>query len=342
VLKIPWGEYSEEEIQGIVYQYFLSLDYRVDWFHLEDKNKEKQMGCDLLCSKDKETIAIAVKKRPKSEDITQLQRLARKNYTKRIYLSVEKPTPSFRDSAKKYGEKIVTWEIGDFERLLRTEDQGLQILACIYYSNSDFVKVSVNFLTNLHSVTKVIDRQEIARNVSKPMPCLWQLKDLAVTMRKPVEILLSILEDPTFVKGVKSDASFVIFLKTLESLEWSMKSFVDIWTRMLKNDDSILRQTLLKYGNRSNWGDLWHFEDRVKTDTMYAPGTLKNHLGGLGKIEKKEYEKDEQKLSVSFKRRGIQYEPVPYLVNYIRESFLRGHFGLGLALENTIDQMFEL
>ena len=71
MLKIPWQNYQEEEIQGIIYQYFLSLNYKVDWFHLEDKHKERDMGCDLLCKKNGESIAIAVKKHPRASDTAQ-------------------------------------------------------------------------------------------------------------------------------------------------------------------------------------------------------------------------------------------------------------------------------
>jgi len=348
MLKIPWQNYQEEEIQGIIYQYFLSLNYKVDWFHLEDKHKERDMGCDLLCKKNGESIAIAVKKHPRASDTAQFRRLARKNYTKKIYLYVKTPTPEFRQSIRKYRNKVTIWQTVDLEKALRTTEVGLRILCCIYYSNSTFASMCFDFLSKLHNFTRSISQQDFSNHQkslsisSKPMSHLWQLKDRAVTIRKSIELLLSILECSEFYNGVTPQALFVIFIETLRNLTFSMKSFIEIWGRMLVKNNSILIQTIRKYGNRSNWGDLWSFEQRLKCDLMYAPGILKKHLTNLRKIDEQDYEEYEQKWSRIYKERGKTYEPTPFLADFIREDFLRGHFNLGLALENTVDQMFEL
>ena len=67
-MPIHWDKFSEIEVQGILYQHFISLDYKVDWIRMR-----------LSLQKERETIGVAVKKKPGITDYEQVKRLAQKN-----------------------------------------------------------------------------------------------------------------------------------------------------------------------------------------------------------------------------------------------------------------------
>jgi len=40
-MPIHWDKFSEIEVQGILYQHFISLDYKVDWIHFIEPPKKR-------------------------------------------------------------------------------------------------------------------------------------------------------------------------------------------------------------------------------------------------------------------------------------------------------------
>lgn len=96
-MPIYWDKFSEVEVQGILYQHFLSLDYKVDWIHFIEPSKEKKLGCDLVCRKNGETIGIAVKKKPGIRDYEQVKKSAQKNYDRKLFIYLKTPSISFTE-----------------------------------------------------------------------------------------------------------------------------------------------------------------------------------------------------------------------------------------------------
>lgn len=340
---IPWKDFEEEEIQGILYQYFISLGYKVDWVHLIERPLEKKIGCDLLCTKDEKTMGIAVKKKPRSKDHEQFKKLSRKSYDQKLYFYVQTPSLSFMNQIKNYSSEVEMLRMREFEKKMEDTEVGLQILCFLCYSNSHFIDLATSFISELLKFTKNITKEELDKKVLKPMPELWQLKDYTVTMRKSTEILLSILEESIFYTETSPKVLFFIFKEILWMLAHNMNGFCQTWKKMLKKEKCLLSQTYHKYGNRSNWLGLWTFVRYLTQSGIYSPGILKNNLENLWKIDKSAHEKEQANFSALLKKKmGRIYVPRPLFAEFVTERFLRPHFGFALSLEGLIDQMFEL
>ena len=93
---IPWNNFSELEIQAILKIHFESLGFGVVWRHKEDPTNER--GIDLECTriKDNKKVTIAVKKKPKKEDLGQLVELSRSDGNQKIYLYINGATQNFQ------------------------------------------------------------------------------------------------------------------------------------------------------------------------------------------------------------------------------------------------------
>jgi hypothetical protein len=193
-MPIYWDKFSEVEVQGILYQHFLSLDYKVDWIHFIEPSKEKKLGCDLVCRKNGETIGIAVKKKAGIRDYEQVKKSAQKNYDRKLFIYLKTPSISFTEKIGKYTSKVEVLSISNFEKELENHETGLMILSCIHYTNSLFSELAGKFLLELANLIKEKTKDDLQRETIKPMPELWQLKDYTAAMSRSIELLLSILE----------------------------------------------------------------------------------------------------------------------------------------------------
>jgi len=225
-MPIYWDKFSEVEVQGILYQHFLSLDYKVDWIHFIEPSKEKKLGCDLVCRKNGETIGIAVKKKPGIRDYEQVKKSAQKNYDRKLFIYLKTPSISFTEKIGKYTSKVEVLSISNFEKELENHETGLMILSCIHYSNSLFSELAAKFLLELANLIKEKTKDDLQRETIKPMPELWQLKDYTAAMSRSIELLLSILEKDWFYEKSEPKVLYFIFQEVLKSLGSMMEGFV--------------------------------------------------------------------------------------------------------------------
>ena len=337
---IPWKEYTEKEVQGILFQYFISVGYKVDWFHLEDKTEEKKAACDLLCKKSQETVGIAVKKHPRAEDIDQVRRLARKKYSKRVYVYIRTPTPSFRKVAEGYHEKVEFWNPEHIERMLEGNEVGLAILHDILYSNSNLLDNMIRFVQDLKIQVRARDKN--LEPQAKPLKELWRLKDEIVFLHTSDTLLLGILEDKWIEKEITEKALFALYLHTLKLYGSALGSFRQTWKVLLVKNAAILQKVYNRYAHTSPWKNLWAYQDSCEDDLLSKPGILKEHLHELRKIDVREYEEREERFFRLKKEAGEEYSQSSFMMEVVREKFLRRHLTFFICLEDIVDQMFEI
>jgi len=347
-LEIPWRRYDEDEVQGILFQYLISMNYEVDWYHRDDKTMEKKAGCDLLCRKPGETIGIAVKKRPRAEDIDQMKKLARKRYSRRVYVNVEDPTPEFMEAARNYRGKIEFWDPEYIEGMLEKNDVGLAILYNIIFSNSDFLSEIIDIVQFTKAWLEEQNQKAKSRGENKkeeqaqPLGELMRLKDEAVFLHKSDTLLLGILEDSTVTKGIDSKALFALFLYTIEYYGLALRSFLQTWQDLHAKNPMILHKVYNIYGHKSPWKNFWPYEYWSKKCLFYKPGVMKKNLEVIPKIDTKEHEEIEDKFVENFKKAGKEYERVPFITEVIREFFFRKQVTFFLCLEDIVDMMLEI
>ena len=338
-LRIPWDEYSEEEIQAILKQYFESLGYKVDWLHMEDRRMEK--GIDLQCTKRNKSIGIAVKRKPVSSDHRQLVDLVNSKCKRKIYVYVYKPTPTFRVKVERYKKHVEFWNPKLIERTFKKTQVGLCLLYDLYFGNSPFAEKAAAFLTSLHSLVKSKKKISSRSFPLKKMGDLWQLKDSVVSMHKSLGLLLETFEDEAVIANINEIAIFKIFLIALESITFSLHKFIELWEKATA-DNSLIFQAYEEWGDRSNWFSLWHQAADLEDVSIYRPGIMRENFDKLSKIDKKEFDEVEDKFAEQLEKNGKQYHRRTLFSYTITNRFLRSNYGLMLDLEGVVDQLFDV
>jgi hypothetical protein len=339
---MPWHSYIEDEVQAILYEYYASKGYDVNWYHRDDKRMEKAAACDLLCKKNEETIGIAVKKRPCAEDAEQVKRLARKGYSRHVYVYVDDPTLEFRQSMKHYKNKVDFWNPQFVENMLQNDDIGLSILYDVIFSNSYYLTKVVETVDFTKKWSEENSLNIVDSSEHNPLPQLIRLKDEAVLLHKSCELLLGILEEKEMIRGTNSKALFALCLHTVDYYGRALGSFLDTWKALHSKNPIIMKKVHDKYGHTSPFKNLWSYEYWSKGLFFYRPGVLKGKLKEIPLIETDEYEAREDKYVELFEKEGKEYERTPFFMEAIRENFLRKQITFFLCLEDIVDMMLDL
>lgn len=106
-IEIDWDKFDEPQIQTLIAILFQSIGYSSDNWHQSDRAREE--GADLVLKKSKESIALAVKIKPKNNDRQQLSDLSKRAEQKKIYVYIQTPSGKFRESMREYEGKVDFW-----------------------------------------------------------------------------------------------------------------------------------------------------------------------------------------------------------------------------------------
>lgn len=87
--EIPWKDFDEVEIQGLLKLHFEDLGYKVIWRHRQDPANEEGVDLECIRKTPANRVVIAVKKKPKHDDISQVLELSNTDANRRIYVYVE-------------------------------------------------------------------------------------------------------------------------------------------------------------------------------------------------------------------------------------------------------------
>jgi hypothetical protein len=103
---IPWNDFSEIEIQGILKIHFERLGFKVIWRHCDDPANEKGIDLECINKNTHKRVIISVKKKPKKNDLGQILELSQHEADLRIYLFLNGAAQSFRDQMVTFDLKI--------------------------------------------------------------------------------------------------------------------------------------------------------------------------------------------------------------------------------------------
>lgn len=184
---IRWNKYSEEEIQVIMSHLFKSRGYTVRRQHIVDRSKEK--GADLIASKtaEAEKIAIQVKKKPSSKDITQLRQLARRPEKIKKYVYVEEPSTEFLNEMEAHSKKIDFWNGEKLIKEILDADPYLALFLLISDTQSAryLSRIQMTLMSYYNRTKgKSLDDIELPNPTEELLKLLWQAKDRACSLGK--------------------------------------------------------------------------------------------------------------------------------------------------------------
>jgi hypothetical protein len=262
---IPWNNFSEVEIHALLKVHFESLGFGIIWRHKDDPANEN--GVDLECTsiKDNSKILIAVKKKPKKEDIGQLLELSQTQADKKIYVYINGASQSFREKMPFFASEIEFWDEKQIEDNLMKSYLTFRLLIDNSYTNYSI------------QVIKDVLRQTITSSKRRPFPkpnkdimnILWAMKDRAVTLNKCSGMLQLMFEDskrfgnltPSQIQNLVLWCFDELYSASLFALHDSMRS--------LPNElVTIFQYTYDRTKARSNWLNLFSYPPR------FIPGNL--------------------------------------------------------------------
>jgi len=173
-----WSKVEELEILDCIEEVYSRKRYSTKNYHRADRRHE--LGVDLLCKKDNEQIAFAVKKKPRKEDIRQLNSFIKNTEgMRRIYVHIDPPTRPFEDELKKVQDRLEIW---DSDRLHKELVSGASpYYLSLYFSSHPIFENLTGSIRILHKTRRA--NYVPHRFTSEEADAIWLLKDNIVKMR---------------------------------------------------------------------------------------------------------------------------------------------------------------
>ena len=336
---VRWNKYSEEEIQVIISYLFKSHGYTVRPHHLADRSKEK--GADLIASKtaEAEKIAIQVKKKPSSKDITQLRQLAKRPEKIKKYVYVEEPSTGFVNEMGTHpdidfwnGEKLI-------EEILNA-DQYLALLLLISDTESARYLSNIQMtLMEYYSKTKgkSLDNIELPNPTEELFQLLWQAKDRACSLGKGMLFVGDVFDQT----DRESSA-----LKTID-LNYTAGSFARLIQDLYIQEVRALHDFFTEMSDRyEGYIEYASIERRIGTEWMYLmafwfllPGRVERTLR-LWEKERKKSQRYLNELARMVPPGSPKYLKRDYSIFGAIHVLSKEVAQLGLGIEGIIDDMW--
>lgn len=254
LINIPWLKYTEEEIQVIIGCYFSNLGYHIENTHLSDRANEE--GADLICKKNNESIAIAVKIKPNKKDCMQAHELANRKETKKIYVYINTPTKSFNDFRDKYITQIEFWDCKTLND--NFVNNQLYFAANLIFMKHCFFEILKNIRNTLckfyhkyHNEKPIIEKYNFDKNLFN---LLWRLKDDSVMLHKANKFTVMVFNQP--IKNTSSDlnkAYLSFFINYLDDLYGNFSNFNENLIELDHLNFTLIKNIVLKTKSRSQW-----------------------------------------------------------------------------------------
>ena len=111
---INWNEICEIEILRMIDEYYQSQGYSTEWTH-----RRSELGADLVCSREEETIVVLAKKSPRQQDLGQVS-VAKANYPNcnYEYFYTGRPSGNFLSVMRRDHQDVHLNNEGSTERLM--------------------------------------------------------------------------------------------------------------------------------------------------------------------------------------------------------------------------------
>lgn len=175
-LQSIWKEFDETFAHDCIVEIYKKQGYNVKNFHKDDRKNEN--GVDVLCKKNRTNITFAVKKKPGTEDIKQLNQFEKNPEKIKSYIFLAPPTKPFENEMEKC-KSIEFWNWQRFhEELIR---QGSRKYILAYFS------VHPLFL-NLYKIYKILYDHNAVKFIKhkltgEEITVLWNIKDDTVKFK---------------------------------------------------------------------------------------------------------------------------------------------------------------
>ena len=316
---IPWEDFSEREIQGILKIHFQVLGYDVTWRHKDDPANER--GVDLECSRNghQRRVLVSVKKRPKKVE------LSSEPADKRFYVYVGGASQSFRDKISKFRRKVEFWNEQTLEKNL--SHTGLTLSLKIDNSlatraMSEIVnKILWAIKTQPGSKAEPIPPSEV-------LDTLWGMKDRAVTYHRCAAMAQLMFEDSTRFGDLTHDQIQRLVIWTLDYIYANALLVLrNTFDPMSPELHARLYRVYHKTKVRSNWGDLFFFKREL------VPGMVESTVA----------KNDEERVKWKDVRRKIKIRKRDFAQRGGMDDAADEIRVLGISaggLEGTIDDLF--
>ena len=337
---VRWNKYSEEEIQVIMSQLFKSRGYTVRPQHLVDRSKEK--GADLIASKtaEAEKIAIQVKKKPSSNDITQLSQLARRPEKIKKYIYVEHPSTDFSNEMEAHSKKIDFWNGEKLIKEILDADPYLALFLLISDTQSAWYLSEIQMtLMSYYDKTKgkSLEDIELPNPTKELFQLLWQAKDRACSLGKGLLFVGNIFDQT----DRESSA-----LKTID-LDYTAGSFAHLIQDMYIQEVRALYDFFVEMSARyKEYIEYACIERRPGTEWMYimtfwflTPGRVKGTVR-LWEKEDKKIKRSLNKLARMHPPNSSKHLKRDYSIFGAIHVLSKAVAQLGMGIEGIIDDMW--
>lgn len=337
---VRWNKYSEEEIQIIISHLFKSLGYTVRPQHLVNRSREK--GADLIASKtaEAEKIAIQVKKKPSSKDITQLRQLAKRPEKIKKYVYVEEPSTGFLNEIGTHSKKIDFWNGEKLIKEILDSDPYLALLLLISDTQSARYLSRVQLiLMDYYNRTKgkSLDDIRLPNPTEELFQLLWQAKDRACSLGKGI----------LFVGNIFDQTDRESSALETRDLNYTAGSFARLIQDMYIQEVRALYDFFIEV--RDRYGEYLEYaciERRPGTEWMYVM-TFWFLLPGRVKPTFRLWEKEEEKMKPSLNELARMLPPnsskhlkkdysIFGAIHVLSKEVAR----LGMGIEGIIDDMW--
>jgi len=257
---IPWKLYSEEEIQEVLAHIFRQRGHDVYNLHKVDRSGEAGAGADLECTRKGETgkMLIAVKRRPRSKDVTQLQLFASQGAKTKIYVYIKEPTSRFKREMNKLLGKVSFWDSDK----LTSEVLNTDLRLCLFLIVENYFEKELFDIT-LSFCKVYIDLEEKKRKLvtlTKADPemlnLLWNAKDRSASLHKSLRTLQIFFEetDLSMIDEKTKKSIINAFLASLSQINRnSLRPLKELFHKFMEKYPTNFERFCVETADRSNW-----------------------------------------------------------------------------------------
>lgn len=333
-IEIDWNQFNEEQIQTLLAILFNSIGYSIENLHEADRARED--GADLVVKKSKESIAIAVKIKPKNNDRQQLYDLSKRKENKKIYVYIKTPAGKFREYIKEFKGNVEFFDEKKLNNFFREKNLGFTCSLIfdshkISYTISEAQRILFGLrekCLNLEKRTpKGLDRQSFK--------WLFRLKDDAVSLYKTNENVITLLEKPINIKKRELNEHFLkLFIKYMYILNSRLRSFLNYFELFYNRNEDLVNNSIIENDGKSHWLHLLQY----KSDNSLP--SLKKELEEaikydqvLKRLKKRLPDKEEEKYWRESAKNNDVWS--------VMESRVRNLMIFGAGIEAIIDDIVE-
>lgn len=258
-IEVDWNQFNEEQVQTLIAILFQSIGYSIENWHEADRARED--GADLIVRKSKDSIALAVKIKPKTEDRQQLSDLSKRKEKKKIYVYIQTPSGKFRESMSEHDEIVDFWgkeELNDF--FVKKNSGFTTSLIFDGHKISQTIHEAQRTLFELLRKCRSLEKRAPKRLDSQSFKLLFRLKDDGVSLHKTNQNVIPLIEKPINMKKRELNEHFLrLFLEYLDILNSRLISFLHYFELFYNRNEDLVNNSIIENDGRSHWLDILQY-----------------------------------------------------------------------------------